>query len=182
MGTSPVSDTWGAPLVQGHPICLAGQGLPLALAEKQPLGRRWGKLPGSSRVFQAHGNRVGKDTAPGLMKAGRIFSGSPRCCCAGSQHGRAVPGLGSSLESWAGPHESPCSQGQDGEFLVTTQQLGQSPGFQPAAELGGCQEGVKALEALTNITGLRRNVPGVGLGRETTLANTTETCLDLGGF
>lgn len=46
----------------------------MPLQEKKPLGRRWGKLLGSSRVFQAHGNRVGKDTAPELMKAGRILS------------------------------------------------------------------------------------------------------------
>lgn len=41
---------------------------------------------------------------------------------------------------------------------------------------------MKALEALTNVIVLRRNIPDVGLGRETTLANATETCLDLGGF
>lgn len=40
---------------------------------------------------------------------------------------------------------------------------------------------MKALEALTNVTVLRRNIPGVGLDRETTLANTVETCLDLDG-
>lgn len=41
---------------------------------------------------------------------------------------------------------------------------------------------MKALEALANVFVLRRNILGVGLGRETTLAKATEACLDLGGF
>lgn len=53
---------------------------------------------------------------------------------------------------------------------MTTQELGQSPCFQRPAELGGCQEGVKALDALTDIIVLRRSIPGGGLRRETTLA------------
>lgn len=65
---------------------------------------------------------------------------------------------------------------------MTTQQLGHSPCFQEPAEQEGCQEGVKALEALTSVIVLRRNIPGVALGRETTLATPVETCLDLGGF
>lgn len=41
---------------------------------------------------------------------------------------------------------------------------------------------MKALEALTSVIVIRRNIPGVALGRETTLATAMETCLDLGGF
>lgn len=92
MGSTPRAGT-------PHPALQVRVSLLPLHAEKQPLGRSWGKLLGSSRVLQAHGNRVGKDTAPELMKAGRIFSGSPRRCCAGSQRGQAVPGLGSSLET-----------------------------------------------------------------------------------
>lgn len=68
---------------------------------------------------------VGKDTAPELMESGRIFSRLPRCCCcAGSQRGWAVLGLGSrSQHGWAVPGL--------GSILDTTGQaaeLGWTPG------------------------------------------------------
>lgn len=68
-------------------------------------------------------------------------------------------------------------------FLWLSNSLAKDPAFLLLPELGRCWEGAKAAgAALAGVIVLRRNIPGVGPGREIALADPMETCPNLAGF